>query len=216
MGNSSACTKEWPAARRSTFPVVSSPVKNIRSSVCLLHEPAADEPSAAAIGGDAIKSKALDGISYQWANRYRSIGIWQPVRLVCTGQAFCEAPVVQTDAISPGKARLSASAMITNVGTAFDGTIHARIVDLQSGRAVWQEESKRRRPRAFPTRERSIELHNPKLWWPNGMGDHPLYRLEIALASGDGELDAISTRFGIRTIEMRRNPTLPEYPRVGA
>ncbi len=181
--------------------------------VRLLHEPAADEPSAAALGGDAIKSKAVDGLSYQWGNRYRSIGIWQPVRLVCTGQAFCEAPVVQTDAISPGKARLSASAMITNIGAAFEGTIRARIIDLQSGRTVWQEESKQKTPEGISYWERSIELNDPKLWWPNGMGDHPLYRLEIALASGDGELDAISTRFGIRTIEMRRNPTLPEYPR---
>ncbi len=42
------------------------------------------------------------------------------------------------------------------------------------------------------------------------MGDHPLYRLEIAMASGDGERTP-SDRFGIRTIEMGRW-MLPEYP----
>ena len=151
-----------------------------------------------------IKSMAVDGQSYQWGNRFRTIGIWQPVRLVATGPAYIEAPLVRTDAITPNGVELWAQAMITNAGTPTDGVALARIVDLQTGQTVWQEES-RQFVHAATYWERSIKLSNPKLWWPNGLGRQPLYRLELSLRIGGKESDAISTRFGIRKLELRRS-----------
>ena len=156
---------------------------------------------------------AVDGQCYQWGNRFRSIGIWQPVRLVATGQAYLEAPLVRTDAITANGAELWAQAMITNVGPTAKGAVLARIVDLQTGQPVWQEESRQTIANGISYWEQPIVLSKPKLWWPNGMGGQPLYRLELSLRIEGQELDAIATRFGVRKLELRRNPAPADSPR---
>ena len=45
------------------------------------------------------------------------------------------------------------------------------------------------------------------------MGDHPLYKLELTLSDKGKQLDRISTRFGVRTLELKRNPASPDSPR---
>jgi hypothetical protein len=59
---------------------------------------------------------------------------------------------------------------------------------------------------AFPNSEKwqqaiTIRVENPKLWWPKNYGDHPLYRLDIELLSGDEVLDCVSRKIGMRKIE---------------
>ena len=46
-------------------------------------------------------------------------------------------------------------------------------------------------------------IDNPRLWWPNGHGEHPVYTATITYRSGNGAVDQKSVNFGIRTIEMR-------------
>ncbi len=45
------------------------------------------------------------------------------------------------------------------------------------------------------------------------VGAQHLYRLELSLLDGAVIDDSISSRFGVRTLEMRRNPYLPSKPR---
>ena len=52
--------------------------------------------------------------------------------------------------------------------------------------------------------ERDILLNGIKLWYPQGLGDQPLYRVEITLMAGDVLLDKISLSTGIRVIEYKR------------
>ena len=68
-----------------------------------------------------VKPDAQDAESYQWGNRYRTMGLEQPIRIVVTGQAYLEAPFVRTDAIASDSATLWAQAMVTNTGQPFDG-----------------------------------------------------------------------------------------------
>jgi beta-mannosidase len=163
-----------------------------------------------------IKSMAVDGNSYVWGNKFRSIGLWQPVRLVGTGLAYMEAPLVRTEALEPDAAQLFAQTLIKNTGPQREGTIEARIVDLQTGEPVWSKSTRQTIPEGISFWERPIRLSNPRLWWPNGLGDQPLYRLELSLVSDGVALDATNTRFGIRTIELKRNPAWPAAPRSAA
>jgi mannosylglycoprotein endo-beta-mannosidase len=44
-----------------------------------------------------------------------------------------------------------------------------------------------------------IKIENPLLWWPNGMGEHPLYNLNILFIAQDGtKMDSEQVSFGIR------------------
>ena len=49
--------------------------------------------------------------------------------------------------------------------------------------------------------EKDIEIENPKLWWPNGLGDAALYDVELTLNPGRNS-DTIRFSTGIRTLEF--------------
>jgi hypothetical protein len=48
----------------------------------------------------------------------------------------------------------------------------------------------------------SFRLRNARLWWPNGMGDQPLYQLHLQL---DPAGSPASTVFGVRTVRFVKN-----------
>ena len=160
-----------------------------------------------------VKPDAEDAESYQWGNRYRTIGLYQPVRILVTGRAYLEAPFVRTDRLSENEAALWAQAMLTNSGAAFEGELQARIIDLADQRVVWQQTATQTVPQGYSFWERELAIKAPKLWWPNGLGDQPLYRLEVSLLQGGKQQDQISSRFGIRTLELKRNPSFAASPR---
>lgn len=48
-----------------------------------------------------------------------------------------------------------------------------------------------------------FDVDNPKLWWPNGMGEQPLYDLEIKIFNSQGEqLDKDHKKIGLRELEL--------------
>lgn len=53
-----------------------------------------------------------------------------------------------------------------------------------------------------------IQVENPKLWWCNGLGEQPLYRLNVAVIEKQGNrvIDSVEKSFGLRTITLDRTP----------
>lgn len=48
-----------------------------------------------------------------------------------------------------------------------------------------------------------ITIENPKLWWPNGYGEQPLYQVKAVLLSEQGEvLDVWEKKIGLRTVTI--------------
>ncbi|MGC4075242.1 MAG: glycoside hydrolase family 2 protein [Nibricoccus sp.] len=51
-----------------------------------------------------------------------------------------------------------------------------------------------------------IIVKNPQLWWPQGQGEQPLYRLEVTVAAADGTpIGHWQKRIGLRTIALDRH-----------
>lgn len=48
--------------------------------------------------------------------------------------------------------------------------------------------------------EQVITIEHPQLWWPNGLGKQPLYRVTVRLAAGDTRM----WRIGLRTMTVSR------------
>lgn len=48
--------------------------------------------------------------------------------------------------------------------------------------------------------EQLITIEHPQLWWPNGLGKQPLYRVTVRLATGDTRM----WRIGLRTMTVSR------------
>lgn len=52
-----------------------------------------------------------------------------------------------------------------------------------------------------------IIVSNPRKWWPNGYGAQPLYRAEVILEDGKGQvLDRFSRKIGLRTMTVNTEP----------
>lgn len=51
-----------------------------------------------------------------------------------------------------------------------------------------------------------VSIENPQLWWPNGIGEQPLYRIHVQIYEKNGEeiLDCWDKKIGLRTMTMER------------
>ncbi|MBE0691237.1 MAG: hypothetical protein IH587_14050, partial [Anaerolineae bacterium] len=55
--------------------------------------------------------------------------------------------------------------------------------------------------------EQTIQIDEPRLWWPWDHGDPNLYRLDAAISGADGRLlSAQQETFGVRTVRLERAP----------
>jgi len=52
----------------------------------------------------------------------------------------------------------------------------------------------------------TVPIAQPQLWWPNGYGDQPLYRVDVVLRSDDAAIDQRHYAIGLRTIELVQQP----------
>ncbi len=50
-----------------------------------------------------------------------------------------------------------------------------------------------------------LNIENPALWWPNGMGKPNLYTVKVVLSNVKGVIDEYSERIGVRSIEVVRD-----------
>jgi beta-mannosidase len=57
-----------------------------------------------------------------------------------------------------------------------------------------------------------LDIVQPHLWWPNGMGEQPLYQLTARVLQNAKELDCVRQTIGLRTIELDRS-LLPDGSR---
>jgi len=54
----------------------------------------------------------------------------------------------------------------------------------------------------FPTKDLTVEVKNPKLWWPYNLGSPNLYKIKVSLIKENKVLDEKKLDFGIRKIEL--------------
>ena len=57
-----------------------------------------------------------------------------------------------------------------------------------------------------PKTDPGLDLNHPQVWWPVGMGAHPLYSLQMAATVDDAISDQASTTFGIRSVSSHLTP----------
>ena len=50
-----------------------------------------------------------------------------------------------------------------------------------------------------------IVIEQPRLWWPAGLGEQPLYKVEVTLSCEGAELDSWQGRIGLRTLSVCRD-----------
>ncbi len=134
--------------------------------------------------------------------RDRNTGIWDQVCVEITGSVDIRNPYIETrvpEIRIPGKtqdpAYVKLSVELKNTSSQIvQGTLKIEFEGQTSSVKVTLnpfEEKVVQHP--------EIKIENPLLWWPNGMGDQPLYHMKIDfIAQGGTNMDSEQVSFGIR------------------
>jgi beta-mannosidase len=173
--------------------------------------PSPIKAAAEAAAGDAFRlrsktedktyiRKAAYEYGWDWGPRFVTSGIWRPVRLeawdkvriadfairqrdVSKDVAHAEAEV-EVEAASAGPAKVSVQ--YTDDGKPM--TLASR-VNLHAGRNVI---------------DLPIEIRQPKLWYPAGYGEQPMYEFTAQVSRGSQPADERTVKAGLRSIVLHR------------
>ena len=155
------------------------------------------------IPGGPYLRKAPCQWGWDWGPKLPPIGIWKDIRLEGYRQAqFEDVHIRQSHA--DRKVTIRAEVALKQWKQS----------DLQLTLKVTSPDGKVQTVKAKPdqttdgilTCNLQAAIINPQLWWPNGFGSQPLYRVEVSLESAKTVLDQRRYQVGLRTIELRREP----------
>ena len=138
--------------------------------------------------------KAHCMFGWDWGPRLPDQGIWKDVMLLgWNGSRIENVKVTQRHTVEEGHA---ADMGWTHVSVRVDVERSAQesvLIDLESpdGQKWSFKEG------VF------FDIPDPQLWWPNGLGDQPLYTVRVR--SEDGT-DSVTKRIGLRTLTVQRRP----------
>ena len=160
------------------------------------HRPRLPEPYA-------VARKAPYQHGWDWAPKYKNVGLWKPVKLVGWSAARMEHAYIVTNEICDEAAAEKAVLTLhldldVAVGQELTAELHREGNVVQRFPFFVEAGSQHKMFR--------FEMDSPQLWWPNELGGQPLYDFEIQLKDGDALLDSKKIRTGIKTIQMVQEP----------
>ena len=154
---------------------------------------------------------ALDGptflstIGWDWldAVRDRDTGIWQKVFLSATGPVQLKDPFVTTDLPLPrtDSSDVAVEATVENVSDQpVAGVVRGTIENIVFERQITLAPNSSQQVTFDAKNTPALHLEHPRLWWPNGYGAQPMYKLHLEFSTGSTISDAQDVDFGIRKI----------------
>lgn len=139
------------------------------------------------VGGASAVRKEQCQFGWDWGPRFLTCGIVRPLRIEAwSGNRIESLRVTQTH--SAGAVTLEVAPQLARPG---DERCRSRL--LLAGKVVAESTSA------------SLTVPDPQLWWTNGLGDQPLYDLEVELLASEQVIDHALRRIGLRTIELDRH-----------
>ena len=138
--------------------------------------------------------KMACAFGWDWGPIAVTAGIWRPLRLELVASARL-ADVRLRQVHAAGAVTLQIGWQLAG---AIDSALTVRISVAHAGRTVASVEV------AASVAARELSIPDPQLWWPNGLGDQPLYDVQIELLNGGKVLATEARRIGLRTLELVR------------
>ena len=139
---------------------------------------------------------------WDWGPRLPDAGIWKEVKLLKVNKCRLERVYIHQEFNED----LSEAFISIDLGVKGNTDANYRITVVDPEGAVIHESEKPLQDNA-----EKICIKNPKLWWPNGLGEQPLYSVRVQLIDTDGNaeenadgdiLDVWDKRIGLRKMSV--------------
>lgn len=141
--------------------------------------------------------------SWDWSPRLINVGIPGQVRLEWTETARIDALTVYSLlGNEQDVATIEVRAFVDNVKP--DPT--QAIIRVRLPEADQVIEKSIELPAGVSQQDISVQIANPKLWWPRPHGDQPLYTVECEIEIDGKTADLAKRRTGIRKVELKHDP----------
>ncbi len=130
-----------------------------------------------------------------------TVGLWQSVRLLRNNWPTLERPFVRTVKLGSHSADIRVTTEVCTLTGQSPCDVHVTIRG-QGFEITPVTASVQVHPRAdMLLADVDLTVPESRLWWPNGLGEHPLYEAEISLLRDGKQLDQLTVPFGIRTVQ---------------
>src|SRR5262249_28174732 len=142
--------------------------------------------------------KAPYHYGWDWGPRFVTSGIWRPVSLEAWDGARINDLHIKQRQLSSNEAKLNAE---VEVIAAADVNATVIITSSVKSLVTRQTVDLHRGPNLISL---DFVVPNPRLWWPNGLGDHYLYNFKARLLISGAQIDEATTRTGLRSLQLRQ------------
>lgn len=149
--------------------------------------------------GKSYVRKMACSFGWDWGLAAPTAGIWKPIQLRAGVARWSGVRVRQEHRDEAVTLHLEGRWE----GAASRVRCRLRLADQEVGMVTLSLED-HESPDHFAAR---LKIENPQLWWPNDLGDQPLYSLDYSLLDDQGTILAQENkRIGLRTLKLIRNP----------
>jgi len=136
---------------------------------------------------------------WDWGVKAAGCGIWRDIGIVAFDTARLADVRITQDHKATRRVGLNVEVEAEKASPA---KLRARVSVRLDGAQVAAGEA------ALKGKRASVDLavRDPQLWWPNNMGDQPLYEVTVELLDEEGAtLDSATKRVGLRTLRLDRH-----------
>ncbi len=139
--------------------------------------------------------KAPYHFGWDWGPRFVTSGIWKPVTLRAWDTAIIKEVYIDQKSLNEQAANLLLN-LTYETTRPFFGTIQVSIDDTMI------KESTIDLVHGSQTDNLFLSIENPVLWWPNGLGEQKIYKIDISLLKDEKIVHSKTIKTGLRTIEL--------------
>lgn len=138
--------------------------------------------------------KAQYSFGWDWGPKLPTSGIWRGIRLEAFSGCRIASVFARAESVTKSKAvvratidldRITSSPVDVTLEMSGDGFAHTRSFTMRGD-----------------SRSLVIDVPKPRIWWPNGYGEHPLYEVRVTVSANGTECDSKVVSFGIRTVRL--------------
>ena len=155
---------------------------------------------------DPRRSLSIGWVDWNPTPPDNNMGPWRGVDIVQAGPVQLRFAHVTPALSLPDLARAALTVKVEahNLdAVAHEATVTGMVAGISLHRTIHLDAGGTQTVSFTPSTDPGLELSYPNVWWPTGMGAHPLYSLQLVASVDGATSDKASAMFGIRSVSSR-------------